>query len=231
MMIREPVPEAMDDPCLESGHLRHALRGLSRLNLLSGSARILWPSIVELARREKGPLRVLDLASGGGDVPLGLWRRARRAGVDIEFHGVDVNPRAVRFAREQAGQAGAPLRFDALDVLNEPLPDGFDIVLSSLFLHHVPDHQAVHLLTKMRRAARRILLINDLARSVRGLALAHAASRLFTTSDVVHTDAPRSVRAAFTVEEMRELARRAELKGAEVSRRWPFRLLLTWEPA
>jgi len=230
-MHRELRPEVMDDPALEKGRHRHALRGLSRLNLLSGSARILWPSIARLARSEHRPLRILDLACGAGDVPLSLWRRACRAGIDVEIRGVDVSPQAVRFAREHAQRLGAPVRFELLDVLAAPLPADFDVVLSSLFLHHVTGDEAVLLLKKMRCAARRIVLINDLLRSARGLALAHVAARMFTSSDVVHLDAPRSVRASFTAAEMRELARRAEMNGVEVSRRWPQRLLLTWTAA
>ena len=61
-MQRELQPEAMDDPSLEAGRHRRALRGLSRLNRLSGSVRIVWPSIRALARREKRRLRILDLA-------------------------------------------------------------------------------------------------------------------------------------------------------------------------
>lgn len=228
-MLRELRPEVMDDPALEPGRHRHALHGLSRLNLLSGSARILWPSMANLARRKGSPLRILDLASGAGDVPLGLWRRARRAGVDVEIHGVDVSPQAVCFARENAERLGAPVSFEALDVLASPLPTGFDVVLSSLFLHHVTEEEAVVLLTKMRHAARSSVLVNDLLRSTRGLALAHVASRLFTFSDVVHRDAPRSVRASFTESELRTLAGRAGMDGARVSRHWPLRLLLSWE--
>jgi SAM-dependent methyltransferase len=224
-------PEEMDDPGLRLGRHRHALRGLARLNALSGSARILFPLISSLARDTGRPLRILDLASGAGDVTLGLWSRARRAGIDVRIRGVDVSPRAVEFARERAARTGAPVRFDRLDVLTEPLPDGHDVVVSSLFLHHLGDDPAVELLVKMRRAARRAVLVNDLLRGVRGLALAHVASRLFTTSDVVRMDAPRSVRAAFTVPEMAALARRAGMLGARVSRHWPLRLLLAWEAA
>jgi SAM-dependent methyltransferase len=230
-MKRELAPEAMDDPHLEQGRHRHALRSLSRLNLLSGSVGILWPSIAGLARRERGPLRILDLASGAGDVPLGLWRRARRAGMDVDVHGVDVNPRAVRFAQENAERVGAPLQFNVLDALTAPLPTDFDVVLCSLFLHHMTEDQAVVLLTNMRRAARRIVLISDLRRSLRGLVLAYLAARLVTSSDVVRVDAPRSVRAAFTANEMKDLARRARMHGVEVSRRRPCRLLMTWKPA
>ena len=228
---RDLQPEVMDDPALEPGRHRRALRGLARLNLFSGSARILWPSIEALARRETRPLRVLDLASGAGDVPLGLWRRAVRSGLKLEILGVDVSLHAVRFARENAERAGAAIRFDRLDAFASPLPADFDVVLSSLFLHHVTEDEAVLLLTRMRDAARRVVLVNDLLRSTRGLALAHVASRLLTSSDIVHCDAPQSVRASFTRPELLALARRAGMDGARVSRHWPLRLLLTWRSA
>ena len=80
----------------------------------------------------------------------------------------------------------------------------------------------------MRGAARRTVLINDLLRSTRGLLLAQVASRLFTSSEVVHADAPQSVRASFTEKEMLELAREAGMEGARVTRHWPLRLLLNW---
>jgi len=219
----------MDDPALPPARHRQALRGLARLNLLSGSTRILWPAIAKLARRQKRALRILDLASGAGDVPLALWRRARRAGMEMEIHGVDVSPQAVSFAREQAERLGAAVRFDVLDVLAEPLPVDCDVLISSLFLHHVSEDDATLLLNKMRHAARHVVMINDLLRSKSGLALAHVASRLFTSSDVVHLDAPQSVRASFTAPELRMLAGRAEMDGARVSRHWPQRLLLTWQ--
>ena len=74
---RQLVPEIMDQPGLAPDRHHAALRGLSRINLLSGTARVLWPPLRELAR-ETAPrsARVLDLATGGGDVPLRLWRKA-----------------------------------------------------------------------------------------------------------------------------------------------------------
>jgi hypothetical protein len=88
----------------------------------------------------------------------------------------------------------------------------------------------VRLLTKMRQATRHLVLVNDLRRCRSGLILAHAAARLLTRSNVVHVDAPRSVRAAFTIDEMRRLSVEAGLRGAIVRRRWPCRFLLTWHP-
>jgi hypothetical protein len=73
-----------------------------------------------------------------------------------------------------------------------------------------------------------LVLVDDLNRSWAGLALASAATRLLTTSAVVHTDGPRSVRAAFTPSEALGLAEQAGLTGATVRRHWPCRWQLVW---
>src|ERR1035437_7680603 len=54
--IREP--EIMDDPALDGGRHEAALRGLSRLNYLSGSARTLWPPLAALALSGSDVVRV-----------------------------------------------------------------------------------------------------------------------------------------------------------------------------
>jgi len=220
--------EVMDRPELDQRLHEQALTGLARLNWLSGSVGLVWPPIAELASQLRRPLSVLDLATGGGDVPLRLWRRARRAGVDLEICGADVSPRAVEFARTRARHADAAVRFVELDALDDELPRNFDVVVSSLFLHHLDRAEAVTLLTKMAAAARHLVLVNDLVRSRLGLMAVYVATRLVTTSSVVWGDGPRSVRAAFTLEEARDLATAAGLVGCNVSRRWPCRMLLEW---
>ena len=226
---REREPEVMDDPQLDGERHFAALRGLARINVLSASAGILWGPIKRLAReRNLKRLRILDIATGSGDIPLGLWRKARRSGLELELTGVDISPRALEFARQRAELCGAVVDFRELNVLEDDLPSDFDVIATSLFLHHLDDQQAAGLLGKMRTSSRHLVLVNDLIRETRGLWLAHLASRLFTTSDVVRTDAPLSVRAAYTLPEMRALADQAGLTGAAISRRWPCRFLMTW---
>ena len=219
----------MDDPVLDGDRHEAALRGLSRLNYLSGSARTLWPPLAALARQlGRRQLRMLDVASGGGDVPVRLWHKGRRAGLHLEIHGVDVSPRAVEFATGQAAAEQAAINFSVLDVLADPLPRGFDAVTCSLFLHHLSEEQGVLLLQAMAKATQHLVLVNDLRRSAAGLALTHLAAWTLSGSDVVRVDGARSVRAALTVREATAMAQAAGLKGAIVQRRWPVRFLLSW---
>jgi 2-polyprenyl-3-methyl-5-hydroxy-6-metoxy-1,4-benzoquinol methylase len=228
LMHRNLQPEWMDQPDLDERQHRHALRGLERINRWSGSARILWPALARLARETPArPCRILDIACGGGDVLHNLWRRARRAGLDFALEGCDVSPVALDHARQWAPEEGAALSFFSLDVFREPLPDGYDAVTCSLFLHHLTEEQAVDLLRRMGSMAR-LVLVNDLARSRTGYLMAWLGTRLLSRSPVVHLDGPRSVEGAFTPAEALALARSAGLDGATVARWWPCRFLLSW---
>lgn len=221
------LPEVMDDPALDAHRHIQALRGLERINYWSGSVRIVWSPIHDLARKEGArSLRILDIATGAGDVPIGLWQQARRIGLSLEIDGCDCSPTAVEYARRRAEHVRANVSFFKLDALTDQLPLGYDVILCSLFLHHLDDDEAVHLLWNMAQAAGRMVLVNDLVRNVPGLVLAHVGTRALSTSDVVHTDGPRSVLAAYTINEVWTLAQRAGLDGIVVSHRWPYRFLL-----
>ena len=219
----------MDQPDLDPALHDQALRALERVNRISRSTSMLWGPIEELARRTPGrPVRVLDLATGAGDIPVALWQRARRAGITLEIEACDRSDHALAHARERAERCGAKIRFFPWDALRGPLPNSYDIVVCSLFLHHLDTPDAVAVLRHMANSARRLVLVNDLRRSISGWLLAWLVARVLTRSPVVHIDAPLSVAAAFTCAEAADLARQAGMAGATVRRRWPWRWLLTW---
>ncbi len=235
LLGRRRRPEIMDQPDLAPVEHHRALGGLARVNLVSGSARILWPPLAALGRElATSRLRVLDLGTGAGDVPVRLWQKAARAGLDWQIEGWDVSPVAIEHARRRAEAAGARVEFAVRDALHGPPLEGYDAVVCSLFLHHQDDEQACALLRRMAGlpasspGRARLVLVNDLVRGLPGLVLAHLGVRLLTGSPVVHVDGPRSVEAAFTPAEARALAERAGLHGATVRRRWPCRFLLSW---
>lgn len=225
---RHPIPERMDDPDLPADEHRRALAGLARINFVSATAGGFRNPLYRLCKQQPGGVvRVLDVATGGGDVPVRLARWARRQGLPLIIAGCDANPRAVALATAQADRCGIGVHFFIHDVLSCGVPAGYDAILSSLFLHHLSTHQARQVLAGMAAVAR-LVVVNDLVRSPLAYALAWAGTRVLTRSPVVHADGPLSVRAAFTLPEVRWLAEAAGLAGAVVRRRWPFRFLLTW---
>jgi 2-polyprenyl-3-methyl-5-hydroxy-6-metoxy-1,4-benzoquinol methylase len=221
---RARIPELMDDPALDPAAHRRALAGLARLNRFSSSASVLWPSLAKLAAELNRPVHVLDVATGSGDVPRSLLRRAERAKVALEIAACDLSPTAIA----EATREPSAVRFFVHDALHAPLPTGYDAVTCSLFLHHLSEDEAIALLTNMENAARHLVLVNDLARSRFNYCAVWLATRLLTRSRVVRFDGPASVRSAFTPREAIALAQRAGLEGATVQNKFPCRFLVSW---
>ncbi len=82
----------MDAPDLDPARHVQALRALARLNRISGVAARVWRDALRLSRERRAPgmnepLRILDVACGGGDIVINVARRARSAAVPLEVHG------------------------------------------------------------------------------------------------------------------------------------------------
>jgi 2-polyprenyl-3-methyl-5-hydroxy-6-metoxy-1,4-benzoquinol methylase len=219
---RRLTPELMDDPSIDPGEHAHALRGLARLNALSGIRRTVARELRALANG--APCTVLDVAAGSGDLVISLASDRRNA---ARFTASDISALACEQAVIAAERRGIDLATVRLDALEDDLPE-HDIVMCHLFLHHLEDEQIVALLLRMAEAARKAILVTDLARTRLGYTLAYLASRLCTRSRVVHTDALLSVRAALTPEELSAHAEEAGLGGVRIRRVWPERMVLTW---
>ncbi len=225
---RHRLPERMDDPSLSTDEHCLALRGLARINAVSRTATAVAATLTRLATEfHLERIRVLDVASGGGDVLLACAKQMRRRGKVAEFAGCDRSETAVEWAnRSAARQSLHQVRFFRHDVVSQPLPREYDIVVSTLFLHHLSDAHAELVLRRMASAARRAVIVDDLRRGPLGYWLAVAACHALSRSPVVHYDGPVSVQAAFRCDEILDLARRVEGCRWEVRRRWPQRFLL-----
>lgn len=219
---RHLVPELMDDPNLEPAQHRVALRGLARLNWVGNAAGILLPLLKrEHAGGQIRPLRVLDLGCGSGDVLNALSSKSKGR---IRGLGIDISPTAIEQAKRNAPKGTAYRVQDALDVSRE-LPR-CDVAVSSLFFHHLTDDQALNLLVRMARCARRAVIVSDLERSMASWCLVWLGAHFLSRSRIVHYDSARSVEAGWTVRELKSLARRAGLKNVTLKRAFPARVVL-----
>src|SRR5450759_3504420 len=107
---RQIVDEKMDAPALDPAAHHAALAGLGRINRLSHTARGFLGPIVALARRENlGRITLLDIAAGGGDVPIALARAAAARGLGVELTLLDRSATALEHAKVAAAGAGVTL--------------------------------------------------------------------------------------------------------------------------
>ncbi|HEY9755850.1 MAG TPA: methyltransferase domain-containing protein [Oculatellaceae cyanobacterium] len=240
-MKRLRVPELMDDPSLPEADHRDALEGLRRLNKISSSTSILWNVLTKIAseynrsdnHRAEGyrPLRVLDLATGSGDLLVELARlsdSAQEPQNRFDFTGLDISQTAVNIAQQNARQAGTAVQFQKADIMHDRISSGFDIVMTSLFTHHLDPDGIEVLFRKVYESDAKVFIVNDLVRSTLSFALVWLASRIVTRSHVVHFDGPVSVRAAYTPHELREMAAAAGLSNCSTELHPPCRQLLIW---
>jgi SAM-dependent methyltransferase len=104
--------------------------------------------MVELAGITQGE-RILDVGCGPGRLAIVAGSVAGSGG---ESCGIDPAPEMVELARQNAARARVRARFDVGVIEALPYPDDhFDVVLSSLMLHHLPDDLKRRGLAEARR--------------------------------------------------------------------------------
>jgi ubiquinone/menaquinone biosynthesis C-methylase UbiE len=213
----EGAVEMLDGPA-PLADLRECLSDVARLNALFGGRLLTLVHVKRLAARlpPGRALTVLDVGTGGGDVPRAIVRWARRVRRPIRLFALDRDPATARVAR---GLAHAYPEIVVLqgDAVELPVRSGsVDVVISSLTLHHLDEAAAVRHLAEMDRAARRGIVVNDLARSRTAYALVWLVTRLLARNRMSRHDGPVSVRRAYVPEELRVLCEKAGLFDARI---------------
>jgi ubiquinone/menaquinone biosynthesis C-methylase UbiE len=108
--------------------------------------------------------RVLDVGCGTGTLALAAQRRV---GPNGNVHGVDPSDQMIARARSKAARKGLAVTLDVASAQKLPFPDAsFDVVLSSLMLHHLPEPARRAAVSEMRRVLTPVgrLLIVELIR-------------------------------------------------------------------
>jgi SAM-dependent methyltransferase len=225
-MKRSEEKEMMDLPGNPGSVLEEDLANLRALNRHLGGCRTALRGVQRLITEKKlACFSLLDVGTGSGDIPTALAEWARTHDIQASFTALETEPVTVAAASKQT-RAYAEIHLVRGDGLAVPFKAGsFDFVLASQFLHHFSENHIAALLQSWASVARRAIIVSDLVRHPLAYYGILSLTRLLTRNVMTLTDAPLSVRRAFTVAEWRELFRRADVGPIQMFSIFPFRVL------
>ena len=223
---RSALTELMDTEPTDAADFARCLRDLATVNVVTLAHRptLAWLDHAARALPAGSALSVLDVGFGEGDLLRTVHRWGERRGLALRLSGVDLNPLSTAAARA-ATPAAMAVEYVTSDVFAyrpDPPPD---LVVSSLFTHHLPDPAVVEFLRWMDRVAVRGWFVNDLHRS----AISYHGFRLLARAAGWHRfvqhDGPVSIARSFRRADWERLIAVAGVR-AELRWRLPFRYCL-----
>ena len=229
---RSQQPEWLDADDIPAQDLQRNLDDLRWLNRYLGSHWLLCTALQRVWRQVGCPshLRVLDVGTGAGDIPAVLTRWGERRGVHIAVVAIDSHHGVLQYMRsvQSLPQSITCVQADGLWLPFRART--FDVVLCSTMLHHLDWQQGIALLQSMAAVARYGVVVTDLVRSRLYYYAARLMLAFMACHDVTRHDGPLSVLRAYSVREIREMARLAGLTPVRVSMALGYRFVFVYGP-
>jgi ubiquinone/menaquinone biosynthesis C-methylase UbiE len=200
---------------------------LQRVNRWLGDASALRNSLLlEIKKLNLRSFSVLDVGAGSGELLQVIAEWARDSKRKAQLTGLELNERSAKAIAERA-------RFPEItatrgDALRLPFVDkAFDYAMCSLFTHHFENTDVVVILRELSRVSTRGVFVIDLQRHPVAYYLYTTIGRLFLHNRLLREDGALSILRSFTPRELAGLAERAALQDIKVTRRFPYRLVLS----
>jgi 2-polyprenyl-3-methyl-5-hydroxy-6-metoxy-1,4-benzoquinol methylase len=204
-------PELMDRPQPVSAELERDLRNLRQLNRYFGS----YAVVLRFMRRWIKPgdrLRIVDLATGSGDIPRLIVDLARKVGASVQIDALDQQASTLEIARKLSADY-TEVTFVQANILEWQPAEPYDIVINSLALHHFSEDDAIRLLRHCRELSQRYVLVSDLRRGLLASVGVYLLTALIFREPMTRYDGRASAARAFSFGEMHKLAARAGWKN------------------
>jgi 2-polyprenyl-3-methyl-5-hydroxy-6-metoxy-1,4-benzoquinol methylase len=219
------LPELMDGPNSRE-ELRACLRDLARVNTWLRSYRptFKWlDSYIDSFAYLRRPLRILDVGCGDGDGPRRIARWARKKRLEVRLTGLDLNTDTISIARESTPPEYG-IEFVAANVFDYEPQQPVDVIVSSLFAHHLNDKEVVRFVGWMETHAQLGWFVNDLSRAATPYLLFKLLAKATRLHRLVQHDGPVSVARSFRADDWRRLCAAAGLANGDFG-------LLSYRPA
>ena len=220
---RSNASEIMDDFSMKGDLLRDTLNKLGRINKWLGGNRVTLDGIRQLLKNhpKDKTYTIIDLGCGHGDMLRLIANYGRKNNYKFKLTGIDANPHAIDYAKELSSDY-KELTFNNLDIFSDVFNNmEYDIVISTLFLHHFNEEEIYSLLKTLSSKARVGIVINDLHRS----ALAYSLFKLLglvISNHMIVQDGLTSILRAFKRKELEQIAKVLNLRS-KIRWKWAFR--------
>ncbi|MES2689859.1 MAG: methyltransferase domain-containing protein [Bacteroidota bacterium] len=228
MKQRSLKKELLDQDMIPRDDLFRNLYELDVINKKLGGHAVTLKGLKQLQLRKDKTYKILDIGSGGGDTLKAIATWAADKGYSVELTGVDLKADCIDYAR-QCCAAFNNITFLQADYRKLPeLNMEFDIIITSLFCHHLTGEELVSLFSWCSRQAKIAFIMNDLHRHPLAYYSIALFTRLFSRSYLVKNDAKLSVWRGFKKRELEGLVLQSRLSACETKIYWcwAFRWLL-----
>ena len=222
---RSSEMEIMDDFTMEGVLFRDTLDKLEIINRFLGGNSVTIKGLKKLLKNQSKnkTITIVDLGCGNGDVLRDVSKFGRKNNYSFKLIGIDANPAAIDYARELSKEY-SELSFKTIDILSEDFKkQSYNIVLCTLFLHHLKNEELISFLKKTTENATIGVVVNDLHRHK----LAYYLFKLigfFIKNKMVRQDGLTSVLRAFKRKDLENIAKEIKVHFS-IEWKWAFRYL------
>ncbi len=225
--LRSEEPEWMDDGNVSIDEIKESLKDLCFINRYLGGAAVALRLIKNIVKKKNlQKFSILDVATGSSDIPRQLIKWARQENLDISITALDKNPQMIKISQEFS-KFYPEISFEIGDFLKNSYSENtFDFCISSLFLHHLSDERIKPFLKEMFRLCRHGVIINDLVRGIVPYVFFKLIGPLLRLHLMTRHDGAVSIRRAFTLKEIKLIAREAGFHSFSVRKHFPYRMSL-----
>ena len=217
--------EIMDDLNDGSESLYQALYELDVINKWLGGNEITENALFKILLAEPDKKwRIADVGCGSGNILCRIAEKARKHDVHVELIGFDANPNVIEYARKHCKA------YPEIELISENIQAPsfknrkFDVILTTLFLHHFNEATLTEMLKEFQRQSKYII-INDLHRHWFAYYSIKWITLFFSKSTMVKNDACLSVWRAFKKSDLNTILKDAGIQSYSLKWRWAFR----WE--
>jgi len=216
---RSLQPELMDTEIVSFEQFCQCLRELEVINCWTLAYRPTLSWLKRISRNKQ--LKVIqDVGSGGGDILRRIIRYRAGYTHGTKLIGIDLNPWSKKAA--DAWSHHLPIVFETGDIFDFQPEQNADVIISSLFTHHLNDEELVRFLTWMELHSTVGWFINDLHRHWLPYYFIKATTQLLSRNRFIKHDAAVSVCRAFTRADWLRLLASAGISAESVRIKWHF---------